>query len=158
ATRCEIQWLEIPGSWCFLDAQARSLQAEGNLRTYIDRHVNGQWVRQRVRTRVQKLAARDEITQRAAMLQCRNRHACAHPTPANSPSATPSSRCKRVASRRVIPSSFRHRLITSQVAAMSLSKPTEKRIRPSLIPIFNRSSSGISAEVLWPGALNSVLK
>ena len=56
------------------------------------------------------------------------------------------------------PTSLKQRLIVFHVRAMSLSRPTEKRIKPSPIPIFCRSSSGISAEVLWPGALKRVLK
>ena len=41
---------------------------------------------------------------------------------------------------------------------MSLSSPTENRMSPSVKPMAWRSSTGISDEVLEPGALNSVLK
>jgi hypothetical protein len=58
--------------------------------------------------------------------------------------------------RTPTPSSLRQSLRVLQVRSMSLSSPTEKRIRPSPIPILFRPSGGISDDVLWPGGLPPV--
>ena len=59
-------------------------------------------------------------------------------------------KCFRVASKLS--------LINSKVRSMSLSRPTEKRTKPSESPMPFWNSSGISLEVLFPELLKSVLK
>ena len=48
--------------------------------------------------------------------------------------------------------------IRLKVFSISLSKPTEKRISPSLIPISRWRSSGTSEDVDFPELLKRVLK
>ena len=49
-------------------------------------------------------------------------------------------------------------LAATHIKSILLSRPTEKRIKPPVSPIFSCSSTGTSEDVLLPGQLKSVLK
>ncbi len=80
----------------------------------------------------------------------------ARPRTGLTPVRRPACQAPTAAGRRS--SAARQSSVVRMLRSMSLSRPTENRMSPSVSPIACRSSGGISDDVLAPGALNSVLK